>query len=99
MTKVIIDLPTDLHRAVKSFTGANGETMKHFFISAAEEKLKYQKTQSKNKISKKKIKDEFISEEEADAMLKPYLIRLVKRINEGKEKVLSEQEFFAELAK
>jgi hypothetical protein len=92
MTKVIIDLPTDLHRAVKSFTGANGETMKHFFISAAEEKLKYQKTKSK-----KKIKDEFITEEEADAMLKPYLIRLVKRINEGKEKSYSWEEAKKEL--
>ncbi len=95
MTKVIIDLPTDLHRSIKSFTGANGETMKNFFISAATEKLKYQ-----NKVkSKKKVKDEFITEEEADAMLKPYLIRLVKRINEGKEKVLSEKEFFEELSK
>ena len=95
MTKVIIDLPTELHRAVKSFTGANGETMKSFFISAAEEKLKYQTKVN----SKKKIKDEFITEEEADAMLKPYLIRLVKRINEGKEKTYSWEEFQRELKK
>ena len=93
MTKVIIDLPTELHRSIKSFTGANGETMKNFFISAATEKLKYQ---NKTK-SKKKVKDEFITEEEADAMLKPYLIRLVKRINEGKEKSYSWEEAKKEL--
>lgn len=89
MTKVIIELPTELHRAVKSFVGANGDTMKNFFISATEEKLK-QKTKKKNK-------DQFITEEEADKMLKPYLLRLVKRINEGKEKLYSWEEVKKEL--
>ncbi len=93
MTKVIIDLPNDLHRSIKSYAGANGETIKNFFICAAEEKLKYH---NKAK-SKKKIKDEFISEEEADEMLKPYLIRLIKRINEGKEKTCSWEEAKKEL--
>ena len=39
----------------------------------------------------------YISEKEADKMLRPYLIRMIKRIESGEEKVYTKEEFFKKL--
>jgi hypothetical protein len=96
MTKLTIEIPDSLHRTIKSFASANGETIKDFFIAAVTEKLK---KLPKNKIiTKKPMKKnknklpKYISEKEADKMLKPYLLRLIKRIENGEEEVYSWEE-------
>lgn len=103
MTKLTIEIPDSLHRTVKSFASANGETIKDFFIEAVTEKLK---NTPKNKIiAKKPIKktknksSQYITEKEADKMLKPYLMRLIKRIESGEEEVYSWEEVKKELKK
>lgn len=41
---------------------------------------------------------EFLTEEEADNLLKPYLSQLVEDIKNGDEKVMKSEEFFNELS-
>lgn len=96
MTKLTIEIPDSLHRTVKSFSSANGETIKDFFIAAVTEKLK--KLPENKIIIKKPMKQtkkklaKHISEKEADKILKPYLLSLIKRIENGEEDVYSWEE-------
>jgi len=103
MTKLTLEIPDALHRTVKSFASAHGKTIKDFFIDAAMEKLK-KKPQLKTKTTttktmKKPAKKptKYITEKEADKMLKPYLLRMIKRIQSGEEETYSEEEFFKKL--
>ena len=93
MSRITIEIPTPLHRAVKSFTSASGETIKHFFVAAATKKLQ---EDAGIKI-KKKDAHQFLSEAEVDKILKPHLIKLVKGINNKTIKTYSKKEFFKKL--
>ncbi len=93
MTKVMIDVPDNLHRLVKSLASSKGETIKHFVLRAMEDSAK----QEASKISNSN--QEFINEEEADNILKPYLLATVDDIQSGKEKFIDSESFFNELAK
>ena len=95
MTKVMIDVPDNLHRLVKSLASSKGETIKHFVLRAMEDSAK----QEASKINISNSNQEFINEEEADNLLKPYLLALVDDIQSGKEKVIDSEIFFNELAK
>jgi hypothetical protein len=95
MTKLTLEIPDSLHRTVKSFASAHGETIKSFFVEAAMEKLKKPMKLKVKKSPKKSSK--YITEKEADKMLKPYLIRLVQRIESGEEETYDKEEFFKKL--
>ena len=95
MTKVMIDVPDNLHRLVKSLASSKGETMKHFVLRSMEYLVKQEVGNSNISNSNQ----EFINEEEADNILKPYLLTLVDDIKNGKEKVINSKPFFNELAK
>ncbi len=104
MTKLTIEIPDSLHRTVKSFASAHGESIKDFFVDAATERLKKRSKESPKtsakKIAEKKIvkkSTKYITEKEADKMLKPYLLRMIKRIESGQEKGYSKEEFFKKL--
>lgn len=105
MSKLTLEIPDALHRTVKSFASAHGETIKDFFIQAATEKLKKSsklKTEFKPLAPMKKTKKQnpkYITEKEADKMLKPYLLRMIQRIESGEEEVLSWEEVKKELKK
>ncbi len=102
MSKLTLEIPDSLHRAVKSMASANGETIKDFFIDAVTEKLK---KSSKKPIAKKPMKKtkkkntKYITEEQADKMLKPYLLRMIKRIENGEEETYSWDKVKEELEK
>lgn len=99
MSKLTLEIPDALHRTVKSFASAHGETIRDFFIQAATEKLqksaKIKTTKPMKKTSKKTKK--YLTEEEADKMLKPYLIRLIQKIESGEEQLLTWEEVKKEL--
>ncbi len=95
MTKVMIDVPDNLHRLVKSLASSQGETMKHFVLRAMEVLAK----KEINKTSTTNPNEEFINEEEAEHLLKPYLSNLVHDIDNGKEKTIDSESFFKELDK
>lgn len=101
MSKLTLEIPDALHRTVKSFASAHGETIKDFFIQAATEKLhKSTKLKTTTPMKKtKKTQKKFITEKEADKMLKPYLIRMIQRIESGEEEVMSWDEVKKELKK
>ncbi len=42
-------------------------------------------------------KSKFLTEREVDKMLRPYLLRLIKGIESGKEETYSKDEFFKKL--
>lgn len=90
----MIDVPNNLHRLVKSIASSKGETIKHFVLRAME-------SVAKQEAGKINIDDncDFISEEEADNLLKPYILALVDDIKNDKEEVLDSEDFFDELAK
>lgn len=102
--KLTIEIPESLHKTVKSYASAQGKTMKEFFVEAAYDSLekggvskeivKDKKVKKMKKISKNK---KYITEKEAEKMLMPYWIRMIKRIESGKEEVYSEEEFFKKL--
>lgn len=106
MTKLTIEIPDELHRAVKSFASIKGTTIKDYFVELATEDLrksnnmeesKSLKKSSKISTEKSKKSSKYITEKEADKMLKPYLLRLVKRIESGEEEVYSWEEAKKEL--
>ena len=103
MSKLTLDIPDSLHRAVKSFSSGRGVSMKDFFIEAAMDKMKDFSEASENKpkksLKKKKKSGKYITEKEADKMLKPYLLRMIKRIDNGEEDLMSWDEFKTELEK
>lgn len=101
MTKLTIEIPDALHRTVKSFASAHGESIKDFFVEAATEKLKKSAKINPKNIGKKTKKktSKFISEKEADKMLRPYLLRLIKRIESGEEETYTWEEVKKELGK
>ncbi len=111
MSKLTIEIPDSLHRAVKSMASAQGETIKDFFIEAISEKLKKSaklkpkkeiKTASKTKKNMKKTKaknSKYITEKEADRMLKPYLMRMIQRIESGEEETYDWEDVKSELKK
>lgn len=94
MSRVTIDIPTTLHKAVKSFVGSTGETIKGFFVEAVEKSL-IEKSQIN--IKSKASKDSYITEKEAEEMLKPLIIKYIKEIKEGKFEGYSKEDFFAKL--
>jgi hypothetical protein len=112
MSKLTLDIPDSLHRAVKTFSSAHGLTIRDFFIEMTEKQLKASaklktktaaktngKTKPKIMKKSKKKNPKYITEKEADKMLKPYLLRMVQRIENGEEELLTKEEFFKELRK
>ena len=112
MSKLTLEIPDALHRAVKSFSSAHGLTIRDFFIEMTTKQLKESaklKTKSmakpkekpKAKIIKnsKKKNPKYITEKEADKMLKPYLLRMIRRIESGEEETYSWEEVKKELKK
>lgn len=130
MSKLTLEIPDSLHRAVKSIASAHGETIRSFFIEAVTEKLKQTsklkittkapvknpakplktstkasintltKTTAKNNMKNTTQKNpKYITEKEADKMLKPYILGMIKRINSGEEKIYSWEEVKKELKK
>lgn len=104
--KLTIEISESLHKTVKSYASAQGKTMKEFFVEAAYDSLekggigkeivKDKKVKKMKKISKNK---KYITEQEADKLLMPYLLRMIKRIESGKEKLYSWDEVKEELNK
>jgi hypothetical protein len=92
MTKVMIEVPDNLHRLVKTVASSKGETMKHFMLRAMEFVAKQEAKINTNN-------SDNINETEADNLLKPYLSKLVDDISNGKEGLVDSRAFFDELAK
>ncbi len=92
MTKVMIEVPENLHRLVKTVASSKGETMKHFMLRAMEFVAKQEANIDTN------ISDN-INETEADNLLRPYLSKLVDNISRDKEALVDSKTFFDELAK
>lgn len=92
MTKMIVEVPDQLHRMIKSLAGANGESIKAFVLRGIEQVIK-----SEAKISVKKPNGNYISEEEADKLLKPVIMKYINQINAGKLELYSKKEFFKKL--
>jgi hypothetical protein len=104
MTKLTLEIPDNLHRTVKSFASAHGETIKDFFVDAVVTKLKTShktKTKIPTKTMKKphKKNSKYITEKEADKLLRPYLLRLIQRIENGEEETYSWDEVMRGLKK
>jgi hypothetical protein len=112
MSKLTLDIPDALHRTIKSVASAQGMTIRDFFIAMTTEQLKLKtkekvlkKTAEKKpkKTAAKKVKkpqkknSKYITEAQADRMLKPYLLRMVKRIDRGEEKLVTWEEVKKEL--
>lgn len=95
MSRITIEIPNSLHRAVKSYVGAKGETIKDFFVLAAEKHLK-----SESGIDlRSKQKESHISEEQADEILKPLIVKYIKQIQKGDFEGYEKDKFFSELDK
>ena len=92
MTKVMIEVPDNLHRLVKTVASSKGETMKHFMLRAMEFLAKQEANINTNT-------SDNINETEADNLLKPYLSKLVDNISSDKEGLVDSKTFFDELAK
>jgi DNA-directed RNA polymerase len=101
MTKVMIDVPDNLHRLVKTIATSHGETMKNFVLRAMESLVKQEVATSNanNNSTTNSTAHEFINEEEADNLLKPYLSALIDNVKNGKDYVMSSEAFFDELKK
>jgi hypothetical protein len=109
MSRITIEIPTELHRAVKSYTASHGGSIKDFFVEAVTERLRKEvkmrpdklakpvKSIKKSSKSSKRKNSKYITEEEADRMLKPLLLRMVKQIHDGTLETYTEEEFFAKL--
>jgi hypothetical protein len=92
MTKLLIDVPDNLHRYVKTVASSKGESLKKFVLRAMENLA--------NKESGNFNQDfAVIDEETANKALSPYLSSLVKNIDSGEELVLDSESFFDELNK
>ena len=94
MTKVIVDIPNPLHRMIKSIAVSRGESMKNIIMQGLESLVK-----KEMKTEIKTSNDEYITEEEADKMLRPYLLKMAERIDKGEEKLLSWKEVKKQLKK
>jgi hypothetical protein len=92
MTKVMIEVPDNLHRLVKTVASSKGETMKHFVLRAMEFLAKQEANSNMNS-------SDNISETEADNLLKPYLSKMVDDISSRKEGLVDSKTFFDELEK
>jgi hypothetical protein len=92
MTKILIEVPENLHRLVKTVASSKGETMKHFVLRAMEFVAKQEANSNTNT-------SDNISETEADNLLKPYLSKMVDDISSRKEGLIDSKTFFDELAK
>lgn len=142
ITKMTLEMPTPLHRAVKSIAGASGESMKKIILEAVEffvknkignftankteNKLKTNNTRKKGTITQQEASDmlkpvvdkiiqqyennqitedelhdkyykieQYLTEEEADRLLFPMIKKQVEAIENGTEKGISSEEFFA----
>ena len=103
MSKLTLEIPDALHRTMKSVASAQGMTIRDFFIEMTTKQLQ---VKTKSKISKKTVtkkpkkkESKYITEKEADKMLKPYLLRMVQRIESGEEELLTWEEVKKELKK
>ena len=91
MTKMIVEIPDPLHRLVKTFAGANGETIKSVVTRAIENMLTNEAgINAKNK---------YLSEEQADEMLKPVILKYADQIKKGTFEGFDKKEFFEQLKK
>lgn len=92
MTKVLIEVPDNLHRLVKSVASSKGESLKNFVLRAMAQLIK-QETKNAAQIS------HTISEAEADELLKPYLLTLANNVANKKAKTINSDKFFSQLKK
>jgi len=98
--KLTIEISEDLHKTVKSYASIKGKTMKEFFIEAVEDSLSkegIEKTQSKKTKKMTSKNKKYITEKEADKMLRPLILKVVKRIQNGEEELYDKDEFFKRL--
>lgn len=122
MSRLTLDLPDTLHKALKSFAVLNGENMRKVAITALEKYMQgsmkevdknhnnafivgktLQKKFENNEITADEFKESFdkivsyLSDEEENEILMPYLLQMIENINTGKEKTYSWEEVKAEL--
>lgn len=76
MTRFTIELPNGLHKALKSFSVVNGQTMKDIAIFALESYVQ-------SRIGNKLNNDTQITEEQADELLQPVLMQYANQIQDG----------------
>lgn len=95
MSRITIEIPNSLHRAVKSYVGAKGETIKDFFVLAAQKHLKSESGVDLSSDEKK----QYITEEQADELLKPLIVKYINQIKAGELEGCGKDEFFKELKK
>lgn len=90
----MLEIPDPIHRVMKSVASSNGETMKDFVLRAMEVLLR-----KEAKIDVRSARDGYITEKEADQILKGFLTKTASNIHGKKEVLISEKEFFKELKK
>ena len=98
--KLTIEISEDLKKTVKSYAYIKGKTMKEFFIEAVEDSLSKEGISKKENQKTKKMtpkNKKYITEKEADKMLRPHILKVIKRIQNGEEKLYDEDEFFKKL--
>jgi hypothetical protein len=122
MSRLTLDLPESLHKALKSFAVLNGGNMRNVAITALEKYMhgflqevekkhnnafavgkKLQAQFENNEITGDEFNEKFnkivsyLTEEEEDEILMPYLLKIVEDIETGKEKTYSWEEVKAKL--
>jgi hypothetical protein len=96
--KMTLEISDHFHRTVKSMASAQGESMKDFIVNAVTKEIKNLKPNTKTPVKKTQKKNsKYITEKEADRLLKPYILKAVKSIQDGTAKVYSKEEFFRKL--
>jgi hypothetical protein len=94
MTKMIVEIPDPLHRLIKSLAGAKGESIKSLILRAIENVIKQEAN-----INVKANNGDYITEEQADEMLKPVILKYISQINNGTFTGYTKEEFFKKLKK
>lgn len=88
MTRLTIDLPESLHKTLKSISVLDGVTMRNMAISALEQ-YTIQRV--------KRDESDFITEDEADELLRPTLMQYAREIEKGEFDGISWEELHQEL--
>ncbi len=92
---MIVEIPDPLHRLIKTLAGSKGESIKSLVLRALENVV-----QKENNITVKNKSDGiYITEEQADAMLEPVILKHIDQIKKGKFEGYNKKEFFTKLKK
>lgn len=89
MTKMLIEVPDQMHKIIKSIAMVNHESVKSLMLRGVSKIIK----------EETKIDINHLSEQQVDKLLKPLIKKYIKQLNEGNEQTYGKKEFFEKLKK